>query len=306
MCETYNTLSNSAGVKQRAYVWHNGSPVAQIDANGTAEALIQLHTDHLATARVATNAAGAIIWTWAGEAFGAMPPQEDVDNDGVSTIVNLRFPGQYYDVETGLYYNYYRYYDPVSGRYVTSDPIGLVGGLNTFIYANQNPTYYLDREGDTAVAVAGAAAIIIVVAAIIASQNGSNGIDWSQIHLPNVHIECAGKWCIPVFNSESSDGEGEDCPEISPEDLEGKTPDEIRDLAEKLGLKPFGDTNNPDYPKKWKDSSGNERLRLDRGHTESKTGKPYDDAKAAKPHVHGYDQNGKDITVDGNKHIPTK
>lgn len=52
---------------------------------------------------------------------------------------NLRLPGQYEDAETGLYYNFNRYHDPQTGRYITQDPIGLVGGLNRFAYADANP-----------------------------------------------------------------------------------------------------------------------------------------------------------------------
>jgi RHS repeat-associated protein len=100
-----------------------------------------LHTDHLATPRKATDEAGAVVWQWDSEAFGNKLPESS------GATVNLRFPGQYYDQETGLYYNYFRYYDPATGRYITSDPIGLQGGLNTYGYVGGNPVYWVDPWG---------------------------------------------------------------------------------------------------------------------------------------------------------------
>ena len=55
--------------------------------------------------------------------------------------------GQYFDVETGLHYNYHRYYDPQTGRYITPDPIGLAGGVNLFAYSYNNPLNLIDPWG---------------------------------------------------------------------------------------------------------------------------------------------------------------
>lgn len=65
----------------------------------------------------------------------------------------MRFPGQYYDQETGLHYNYFRTYDPTVGRYVTSDPLGIIGGedLNTYAYVGNDPINWIDPLGLTRV-----------------------------------------------------------------------------------------------------------------------------------------------------------
>ncbi|MEX2339887.1 MAG: RHS repeat-associated core domain-containing protein [Aquisalimonadaceae bacterium] len=102
------------------------------------------HNDHLGTPQAITAANGALLWSATYDAFG----QARVTTEAIRS--NLRFPGQYYDQETGLHYNWHRYYDPGTGRYITSDPIGLMGGLNTYLYAAANPLRYIDPDGHQA------------------------------------------------------------------------------------------------------------------------------------------------------------
>ena len=131
----------------REYIWQGGEPLAQIDVSGGVETLIYLHTDHLMTPRLATDASGTVVWRWEGEAFGESATQEDPDGDGLLTEVNLRFPGQYFDSESGLVQNWFREYDPSTGRYLQSDLIGLDGGINTYGYVGGNPLYWIDSYG---------------------------------------------------------------------------------------------------------------------------------------------------------------
>jgi type VI secretion system secreted protein VgrG len=88
-----------------------------------------------------------MVWSWHSQPFGETAANEDADGDGKKVVFNLRFAGQYFDGETGLFYNYFRDYDPLAGRYVESDPIGLEGGVNTYGYAYQNPIVNFDPDG---------------------------------------------------------------------------------------------------------------------------------------------------------------
>ena len=138
------------GVSSREYIWTEGmTPMAQIDVTGGGDTVHYLHTDHLMTPRFATTSSQQVSWRWEGEAFG------NSDDQDVQAEVNLRFPGQYFDGETGLHYNLSRYYDALLGRYHTSDPIGLAGGSNTLGYANGSPLGFYDAGGTNALTAFG-------------------------------------------------------------------------------------------------------------------------------------------------------
>jgi len=134
---------DAAGSPQAEHLWLDGSPLAVLQGGQTA----YVHADHLGAPRLITDAAGTPVWRWGGGPFGAEPADEDPDGDGVPFAYNLRFPGQYFDAEGGLHYNMARYYDPATGRYRESDPIGLAGGLNSYAYVENNPLNFVDPFG---------------------------------------------------------------------------------------------------------------------------------------------------------------
>jgi RHS repeat-associated protein len=86
------------------------------------------------------------VWRWDSDPFGTNQPNQNPGGLGTFSY-NLRFPGQYYDSESGLNYNYFRDYDGQTGRYVESDPIGLNGGLNTYAYVENSPIDSSDPVG---------------------------------------------------------------------------------------------------------------------------------------------------------------
>jgi RHS repeat-associated protein len=82
-----------------------------------------------------TDSTKKTVWKWMSDAYGgAIQPNTNPDGDSVIDTLDLRFPGQVADSETGLFYNLNRYYDPLTARYTQSDPIGLAGGLNNDRY----------------------------------------------------------------------------------------------------------------------------------------------------------------------------
>jgi RHS repeat-associated protein len=144
----YTVVSGVASRVQET-VWLGDIPVATLRTNGANVDVFYVHTDQLNTPRKVTNTANQLRWKWDPNPFGegSLPVENpNPPNLGVFKY-NLRFPGQYFDLETNLNYNYFRDYDPAVGRYVESDPIGLKGGVNTYAYVEGSPVDSIDPEG---------------------------------------------------------------------------------------------------------------------------------------------------------------
>jgi len=136
----------------REYVWLDDLPLAQASTAG----LAYIHADQLNTPQKMTDSAQSTVWQASYEPFGGATV---TSSGGYSNP--LRFPGQYFDAETGLHQNWHRDYDPAIGRYLQSDPIGLEGGINTYAYALGNPITNFDPDGLSPVHVIAVGAIAI-------------------------------------------------------------------------------------------------------------------------------------------------
>ena len=157
-------------------IWLENIPVAVIrKATATSPILIYfIHTDHLNTPRVIVNQSNTPVWRWENtHAFGANLPDENPDGNSQLFEYHPRFPGQYFDKETNLHYNYFRYYEPETGRYISLDPIGLAGGINTYVYVAGNPMSFTDPTGEAIPAIIAACAGSPACAAVISAGVGA-------------------------------------------------------------------------------------------------------------------------------------
>ena len=123
------------------YIYLAGLPIAVVQPSGGQTYF--LHDDRLGTPQIATDSNQATQWTTSFDPFGTTAT-------GVGLIVqDLRLPGQEFDqnLGPGVYHNGFRDYASQLGRYIQSDPIGLGGGANHYLYAGSNPAAWVDRDG---------------------------------------------------------------------------------------------------------------------------------------------------------------
>ena len=150
---------------------------------------------------VIVNTANTIVWRWENShAFGANLPEEDPDDNAQLFEYHPGFPGQYFDKETNLHYNYFRCYEPETGCYISHDPVGFAVGLNIYGYLASNPTGFADPKGEAIPAIivtcagnpARAAATIDLASQLFSNGNNLKCIDKGSIALS------AGVGALPI------------------------------------------------------------------------------------------------------------
>jgi len=130
-------MAESSGGGWTDYIWLNGRLVARL-VSGQIESI---HTDQTGRPNVVTNASGTVVWRSRNYAF------DRIVSLATTSPLNVGFPGQYYDQESGLWNNGFRDYSASLGRYIESDPIGLQGGINTYAYVGSSPLGSIDMFG---------------------------------------------------------------------------------------------------------------------------------------------------------------
>lgn len=132
---------SATGTLQREYIWLDERPLAVIDHSGTTPKTYHVHTDHLGRPVMMTDNSKSKVWEASYLPFGS------VASITGPAAFNYRLPGQWFQLESGLHYNWHRHYDPTIGRYLQPDPLGMPDGPNRWAYAQNSPLMFIDPEG---------------------------------------------------------------------------------------------------------------------------------------------------------------
>ena len=247
------------------YVWLNGQPVAAISGGVT----YFVRADHIGRPAFATDGTGAVVWDATYKPFG------EVDSS-TGAPINLRFPGQWFSAESDLNQNWMRDYDPTTGRYIQTDPLGLVDGASVYGYALQSPNRYSDFRGECAGVCVGAGALAVwgyrayrVYKAVqtLGSIGGQAG---------------AGAGTATANSADNAGEEGKEAAEeAAAENGQCPLPDPDDDDDENKGLNqnPFGDKTAEEidemFEKKGFIKSGKDPKNGQGGYTNPKTGRSH-------------------------------
>lgn len=276
------------GTLRRYYIYLHREPLALIE-NGN---VYYYHNDHLGTPQKITDPLQQVVWQADYEPFGkATVPIQTINNP-------LRFPGQYFDQESGLHYNWHRYYDPTTGRYITSDPIGLAGGINTYAYVGNNPISFSDPNGLWANVAVG------IGVRVVGGRTAATAIGAAarQYGLPGMAAACvlAG---ICTFNEAANDDNpsGEQCPNENTNPYQGPVDTPVIVVDGNGNAIPVNEgesiTSSPDGDyQQVRDSNGNPTgTRYDRGGHRN-----HSNPNARGPHAHV-----PEVTLpSGDPHLP--
>jgi RHS repeat-associated protein len=184
----------ATGALIREYVWLGWEPVAVLEGGVTS----LIRTDHIGRPVFATNATGVKVWTAAYDPFGAV-------RTTTGTPIPARFPGQWFQAESGLHQNWMRDYDPTTGRYLQADPLGLVDGASVYGYALQSPMMYIDPRGENAGVLAPLVCTgpqAVVCAAVLVCAGIAGAIIYNTTG--DVPDDCTGA-CEPFLDPEGAD-----------------------------------------------------------------------------------------------------
>ena len=133
---------DAAGTLLTEYVWMDDRPIAVIANAGSGSPVTYwVHTDHLERPVLMTDGSAAVVWQ-----ASYLPYGEVVSITGTATL-DQRFPGQWFQLESGLAYNWHRHYDATTGRYLQPDPLGMPDGPSRYAYVENSPLMGVDRLG---------------------------------------------------------------------------------------------------------------------------------------------------------------
>jgi RHS repeat-associated protein len=271
---TYDEASQLVGEygnTTRDYIWLGDLPIAVVDTAGGVSTVSYVHADGLGTPRAVTDATGASIWQLAhqGNAFGEQQP-----SSASGYTYNLRFPGQYYDVETGLNYNGARYYEAATGRYIQSDPIGLNGGPNTYAYVGGKPLSRVDQLGLQEEPVENIEEEREEFDNLFGRKLGPNQVSQNIVEEQIAEGTCRapGSKGPPIY--------------INPANISGLRPGEIDALARSMGLIPRGPDPMNGRGSYLDPDTGQQRI--------------LSHPDADPPHAHVNDPSGQRLDINGN------